>query len=341
MIHVEGLGKRYGERVLFEGVSWHVKKRDRIGLSGPNGAGKTTLLRMLAGTEEPDEGQIRMASDTTIGYLPQDGIVHRGRTVYEEVVLAFTELLALKEEQHRIEDRLADASEDAGGHEKLLERYAEVTERFKHLGGYEIDARVADVMKGLGFSLADQQRRTEEFSGGWQMRIALAKLLLAQPNLLLLDEPTNHLDLAARNWLEEYLADYPGSVVLVSHDRYFLDATVKRITEVELKTLTDYHGNYSLLPARAHRAHGAPARVAPTPERGDRADRGLHRALPLPGDEGQAGAEPDQAARQARAHRAPAGAQEDPLPVPRGEAARARRARAQGRAQGVRRRTSS
>ena len=216
MVHVEGLNKRYGERVLFEDVSWHVKKRDRIGLSGPNGAGKTTLLRMLAGLEEPDAGSIRMASDTTIGYLPQDGLVHRGRTVYDEVVLAFQELIALKEEQHRIEDTLATATHDDGGeHEKLLERYAEVTERFKHLGGYEIDARVADVLKGLGFSLPDQQRRTEEFSGGWQMRIALAKLLLARPNLLLMDEPTNHLDLPARNWLEEYLHDYPGSVVLV------------------------------------------------------------------------------------------------------------------------------
>jgi ATP-binding cassette subfamily F protein 3 len=246
MIHIEGLTKRYGDRILLENVSWHVKKKDRIGLSGPNGSGKTTLLRMLAGTEEPDEGQIRMASDTTIGYLPQDGIVHAGRTVYAEVVLAFEELLALKDEQHRIEDRLAEATHDDGGeHERLLVRYADVMERFKHLGGYEIEARVADVLKGLGFKLEDQQRQTEEFSGGWQMRIALAKLLLARPNLLLMDEPTNHLDLPARNWLEEYLSDYPGSVVLVSHDRYFLDATVKRITEVGLRTLTDYHGNYS------------------------------------------------------------------------------------------------
>jgi ATP-binding cassette subfamily F protein 3 len=246
MIHVEGLTKLYGERVLFEDVSWHVKKKDRIGLAGPNGSGKTTLLRMLAELEEPDEGEIRMASDTTIGYLPQDGIVHHGRTVYDEVVLAFEELLRLKEEQHRIEETLSAATHDDGGdHGSLLERYAEVTDRYKHLGGYEIDARVADVLKGLGFSLADQQRQTEEFSGGWQMRIALAKLLLARPNLLLLDEPTNHLDLPARNWLEEYLAEYPGSVVLVSHDRYFLDATVKRITQVGLRTLTDYHGNYS------------------------------------------------------------------------------------------------
>jgi len=245
MIHVEGLHKRYGERILFEDVSWHVKKRDRIGLSGPNGSGKTTLLRMLAGLQEADSGQIRMATGTTIGYLPQDGIVHHGRSVYDEVVLAFEEILALKTEQHRIEDALAHATEAGEGHDRLLERYAEVTERFKQLGGWEIDARVADVLKGLGFSPADQQRKTEEFSGGWQMRIALAKLLLARPKLLLMDEPTNHLDLPARNWLEEYLADYPGSVVLVSHDRYFLDATVKRITEVGLRTLTDYHGNYS------------------------------------------------------------------------------------------------
>jgi len=246
VIHVEKLTKRYGDRVLLEDVDWHVKKRDRIGLSGPNGSGKTTILRMLAGLEEPDSGSIRMASDTTIGYLPQDGIVHEGRTVHEEVSLAFEPLLALKAEQHSIEDRLAHAQDgDGGEHEKLLERYADVTERFKQLGGYEIDARIADVLRGLGFDPGDAERRTEEFSGGWQMRIALAKLLLARPNLLLMDEPTNHLDLPARNWLEEYVVAYHGSVVLVAHDRYFLDATVQRITQVGLKTLTDYHGNYS------------------------------------------------------------------------------------------------
>jgi len=246
MIHVEGLSKRYGDRILFDDTGWHVRKQDRIGLAGPNGSGKTTILRMLAGIEEPDSGTIRMASDTTIGYLPQDGIVHSGRTVREEVVTAFEEILALKAEQHRIEDALEQTShDDSAGHDKLLERYSEITERFKHLGGWEIDASIADVLKGLGFSPTDEGRRTEEFSGGWQMRIALAKILLARPNLLLMDEPTNHLDLPARNWLEEYLSDYPGSVVLVSHDRYFLDATVKRITQVGLKTLTDYYGNYT------------------------------------------------------------------------------------------------
>src|SRR5215212_9669381 len=139
MIQLQDLTKTFGDRVLFDHVTWQITARERVGLAGPNGAGKTTLLKMLAGLEEPDSGSIRMASDTTIGYLPQDGIVHHGRTVYDEVILAFRELLALKEEQHRIEDALAGAShDDAGGHDKLLERYAEVMERFKHLGGYEI-----------------------------------------------------------------------------------------------------------------------------------------------------------------------------------------------------------
>ena len=156
MVHVEGLNKRYGERVLFEDVSWHVKKRDRIGLSGPNGAGKTTLLRMLAGLEEPDAGSIRMASDTTTGYLPQDGLVHRGRTVYDEVVLAFQELIALKEEQHRIEDTLATATHDDGGeHEKLLERYAEVTERFKRVAADQIE---------YGFTIDDPSTWTKPWT---------------------------------------------------------------------------------------------------------------------------------------------------------------------------------
>ncbi len=194
MVHVEGLGKRYGDKVLFEDVSWHVKKRDRIGLSGPNGAGKTTLLRMLAGLEEPDSGSIRMASDTSIGYLPQDGIVHHGETVYEEVVTAFEELLSLKEQQHRIEETLSHATPEGADleHMKLLERYAEVTEQFRRKGGYEIEVRVAEVLKGLGFSPADRERRTEEFSGGWQMRIALAKLLACRAGTrlrtLILDE---------------------------------------------------------------------------------------------------------------------------------------------------------
>src|ERR1041385_5303492 len=143
MIHVEGLTKRFGERVLLEDVSWHVKKRDRIGLPGPNGSGKTTLLRMLAGLDEPGAGLIRMASDTTIGYLPQDGIVHKGRTVYDEVIQAFDELLRLRDEQHHIEEQLTKENDEADL-TRMLERYADVQERFKHLGGWEMDSSIAD-----------------------------------------------------------------------------------------------------------------------------------------------------------------------------------------------------
>ena len=247
MIHVEGLSKRYGARVLWEDVNWHVRKNDRIGLCGPNGAGKSTLLKILAGLEEFDSGQVRKATDLTIGYLPQDGVAYRGRTVHAEVSLAFAPLLALKAEQDKIEATLEH--EDPGTteeeHMALLDRYAEVMEHFKRAGGFEMDIRIASVLRGLGFKPTDNDRMCDEFSGGWQMRIALAKLLLARPNLLLMDEPTNHLDLPACNWLEEYLGEYEGSVVLVSHDRFFLDAVVKRITQVELRTLTDYHGNYS------------------------------------------------------------------------------------------------
>jgi ATP-binding cassette subfamily F protein 3 len=247
MIHVEGLSKRYGARVLWENVNWHVRKNDRIGLCGPNGAGKSTLLKILAGLEEYDAGQVRMASDLTIGYLPQDGIAHKGSTLHAEVSLAFAPLLSLKQEQDTIEATLEheDPGTTEDEHLALLDRYAEVMERFKQAGGFEMDIRIATVLRGLGFKPSDHQRPCEEFSGGWQMRIALAKLLLQRPNLLLMDEPTNHLDLPACNWLEEYLHDYEGSVVLVSHDRFFLDAVVKRITQVELRTLTDYHGNYS------------------------------------------------------------------------------------------------
>ena len=252
--------------------------------------------------------------------------------------LAFEELLALKEEQHRIEDQLAQATDDDGGeHERLLERYAEVTERFKHLGGYEIDARVADVLKGLGFSLEDQQRQTEEFSGGWQMRIALAKLLLARPNLLLMDEPTNHLDLPARNWLEEYLSDYPGSVVLVSHDRYFLDSTVKRITEVGLRTLTDYHGNYSKYvvehEARMERLLEAHRRQT---EEIEKTEAFINRFRYQATKARQVQSRIKQLDKVERIE-IPAAAQEDPLQVPRRAQAGPGGPGAQGRPQGLRR----
>jgi len=245
VIQLANLYKSFGDRTLFEDVSWQLQRRDRVGLTGPNGAGKTTLLRMLAGLDEPDRGQIIKPNSLTIGYLPQDGIDHSGRTLLEEASLAFEPLLDIKAELHELEHKLGDSSLTHDQHEAVLSRYSELQELFRAQEGYTIDLRAATVLRGLGFGEEDHDRPTGTFSGGWQMRIALAKLLLARPGLLLLDEPTNHLDLEARNWLEEFLHEYPHAVILVSHDRFFLDSVVNRIAEVNLRTLTDYPGSYS------------------------------------------------------------------------------------------------
>jgi ATP-binding cassette, subfamily F, member 3 len=245
VIQLSTLSKSFGGRVLLDAVSWQIDDGDRVGLSGPNGAGKTTLLKMLAGMEEADSGLVTKPYGLTIGYLPQDGLTHSGRTLIEETGLAFKPLLDMRAEIGTLEERLGDEHAPESEHAAMLSRYSELLEEFRRLEGYSIDLKIMTVLRGLGFSNADLEKPCETFSGGWQMRIALAKLLLGRPGLLLLDEPTNHLDLEARNWLEEYLSGYPHAVILVSHDRFFLDAVVTRITEIGMRTLTDYVGNYS------------------------------------------------------------------------------------------------
>jgi ATP-binding cassette subfamily F protein 3 len=245
VIQLSELTKSFGDRVLFDHVTWQITDRERVGLCGPNGAGKTTLLRMMAGLDEPDSGAILKPSALTVGYLPQDGLAHSGRTLIDEATSAFGDLLAMKAEMHGLEERLGDASIPQAEHDTMLARYSDLQDTFRHRDGYAIELKTATVLQGLGFKTSDFTRPCETFSGGWQMRIALAKLLLGQPGLLLLDEPTNHLDLEARNWLEEYLHAYPHAVILVSHDRFFLDAVVTRIADLTLRTLTDYFGNYS------------------------------------------------------------------------------------------------
>ena len=245
MIQLFELTKSFGDRVLLDHVTWQIDARERVGLCGPNGAGKTTLLKMMAGLDEPDAGGILKPSTLTVGYLPQDGLTHAGRAVFEEAASAFEDLLAIKGEMHALEERLGDPDIPEAEHEAMLGRYSDLQERFRLGDGYSIELKTATVLQGLGFRPADHDRATETFSGGWQMRLALAKLLLRAPNLLLLDEPTNHLDLEARNWLEEYLNAYPHAVILVSHDRFFLDSVVTRIADLTLRTLTDYVGNYS------------------------------------------------------------------------------------------------
>ncbi|MEW5983519.1 MAG: ABC-F family ATP-binding cassette domain-containing protein [Acidobacteriota bacterium] len=245
MIQLSSLTKSFGDRVLLDRVTWQVSDRECVGLCGPNGSGKTTMLRMLAGLDEPDSGAIVKPSATRIGYLPQDGLSHSGRTVYEEAASAFDWLLGQKTEMLALEERLGDPAIPAAEHEDMLHRYSDLQERFRLHDGYAVDLKIDTVLRGLGFRPADYQHGSETFSGGWQMRLALAKLLLAKPDLLLLDEPTNHLDLDARNWLEDYLHEYPHAVIVVSHDRFFLDAVVDRITDIYLRSLEDYPCNYS------------------------------------------------------------------------------------------------
>jgi ATP-binding cassette, subfamily F, member 3 len=245
MIQLQQLTKGFADRVLLDSVTWQVGDHDRVGLCGPNGAGKTTLLRMLAGFDEPDAGAVVKPNALSIGYLPQDGLMHSGRSVVDEASLALQPLLDMKAEMHDLEHRLGDDTVTADAHVGMLHRYSELQERFRIADGYHLELKVATVLRGLGFEPQDFDKLSDHLSGGWQMRLALAKLLLGQPDLLLLDEPTNHLDLDARNWLESYLVVYPHSVILVSHDRYFLDTVVSRIADLSLRTITDYHCNYS------------------------------------------------------------------------------------------------
>jgi ATP-binding cassette, subfamily F, member 3 len=245
MLQTQSLSKSFQGRSLFTDVTWNVSTGDRIGLVGPNGSGKTTLLRLMTGQESPDEGSVTMPRGTTVGYLPQDGMTHAGATLRREALSAFENVLVLGHEMTSLEERMSSLDPESPEHHRVIERYGECRDEWDRHGGFTIESRAEEVLLGLGFHVDELDRKTETFSGGWQMRIALAKLLLIQPNLLLLDEPTNHLDLEARNWLEAYLASYPHAVVLVSHDRYFLDQVVTRITEIDRRKLVDYTGNYS------------------------------------------------------------------------------------------------
>ena len=245
MIQLSGAGKRYGPKILFEDAGWLVTPKERTGIVGANGTGKSSLLKVLAGIEGLDSGSITVQRGVTIGYLPQEGLSLSGRSLFAECMTVFHELRALEEEQEQLAARMGELDPAGAEYAAVADRFHHAEGEFRARDGYAIEAQVGTVLGGLGFRERDWKRRTEEFSGGWQMRIALAKLLLEKPNLLLLDEPTNHLDLEARNWLEQYLANYPYAIVLVSHDRYFLDVTVRRILELWNKGLYFYSGGYS------------------------------------------------------------------------------------------------
>jgi ATP-binding cassette, subfamily F, member 3 len=244
MIQLSGAGKRFGHKLLFENVDWLITKDDHIGLVGGNGTGKSTLMKILAGMDTFDYGSLVIAKGTSAGYLPQDGLTLSGRTVFAECMSVFDDVRAMEQELEALMHSMAEIDHTSAEYAAVADRYQRVEHEFRTRDGYSIEAEVGRVLMGLGFGKEDWTRQTDEFSGGWQMRLALAKLLLQKPNLLLLDEPTNHLDLEARNWLEEYLHDYPFAFVLISHDRYFLDITVDKIAEIWNRRFWFYTGNY-------------------------------------------------------------------------------------------------
>jgi ATP-binding cassette, subfamily F, member 3 len=244
MIQLSGAGKRFGHKLLFEDLDWLITPNDRVGVVGANGTGKSTLLKALAGIESLDYGSIVRTRGITAGYLPQDGLSLSGRTVFAECMSVFEEIQAMEQELEQLTGRMSELDHESAEYAQVADRFHTLESQFRAHDGFALEAQVGAVLTGLGFHKEDWQRATEEFSGGWQMRIALAKLLLQKPNLLLLDEPTNHLDLETRNWLEDYLAAYPYAFVLISHDRYFLDVTVRKTVEIWNKRVQFYSGNY-------------------------------------------------------------------------------------------------
>ncbi len=244
MIQLSGAGKRFGHKLLFEDCDWLITPKERTGLVGANGTGKSTLLKILCGLETLDYGTMSAMKGITQGYLPQDGLSLSGRTIFAECMSVFADLREMEQELETLHHSLGELDPESAEYSAVADRLHHIDSEFRNRDGYAIEAQVGTVLDGLGFKKEDWTRRTEHFSGGWQMRIALAKLLLEKPNMLLLDEPTNHLDLEARNWLESYLANYPFACILISHDRYFLDVTVNRTVEIWNKRVQFYSGNY-------------------------------------------------------------------------------------------------
>ncbi|MGD1106484.1 MAG: ABC-F family ATP-binding cassette domain-containing protein [Terracidiphilus sp.] len=245
MLSLQHAGKRFGPRVLFLEADWLIRNDEKTALVGANGAGKSTLMKVLCGLETLDYGSLEQTRGISIGYLPQEGLRLVGRSVFEECLTVFDQLHEMQHEIERLAGQMGELDHEGSEYQSAAERYSLLQDRYHALDGYALDAQVGSVLTGLGFGKEDWARQTDEFSGGWQMRIALAKLLLAKPNLLLLDEPTNHLDLETRNWLEDYLRNYPFGYILISHDRYFLDVTIDRTVEIWNKRLTIYQGNYT------------------------------------------------------------------------------------------------
>ncbi|MCG3166425.1 MAG: putative ABC transporter ATP-binding protein YheS [Bacteroidia bacterium] len=246
MISVNRLSVQFGGSALFDDVSFLVNARDRIGLTGKNGAGKSTMLKILAKQQQPSEGEVAIQNDCTLGYLPQEMHLRLGKTVFDETETAFVEAKELEKKIEYYNEQLATRTDyESDSYSDLIVKLNEANERYNMIGGYTMQADIELVLFGLGFERKDLNRLTDEFSGGWRMRIELAKILLQKPSVMLLDEPTNHLDIESIQWLEDFLKNYAGAVVLVSHDKAFLDNITTRTIEISLGKIYDYKANYS------------------------------------------------------------------------------------------------
>jgi ATP-binding cassette subfamily F protein 3 len=246
MLHIDNITLFFGERPLFDSITAMINPGERIGLVGPNGAGKSTLLKLIAGIQQADSGAIKMSNQATIGYLPQDGVDPDPKlTVFEEVEQVFKDVLILRDRQAEVQKLLEKLDPESDEHHQAIEEFGQIQHQLENMGAYSIKSDIIRVLKGLGFSEKDMSRSTTEFSGGWLMRVALAKLLLLNPTYLLLDEPTNHLDIESLQWIEEFLLQFEGAVILVSHDRSFLNIVTNRTLALQNGDLFDYSGNYS------------------------------------------------------------------------------------------------
>lgn len=243
MLHLSNLEKFYGNKVLYRNGTFQINPGEKLGLVGPNGAGKTTIFRLIMGEERPNSGTISKPERTVVGYFSQNIEEMKGRTVIEEVKSAAGKLPEIQAKLLELEAKLGEPMSD-DEMAKILEQYGEMQVEFERLGGYDLDNRAAEIITGLGFAPSEHHRPTESFSGGWKMRIALAKILLLNPDVLLMDEPTNHLDLESIIWLEEWLRQFKGSILMTSHDRDFMNRLVSKIVEVANQTITVYGGNY-------------------------------------------------------------------------------------------------
>lgn len=245
MINLVDVSLRYGEKVIYNKISTTIGVRDRIGLVGSNGSGKSTLIKLLLGEAEIDSGEVERPAYVTLGYLPQDGIEAKGKSLYDEVSTAFEDALELQKNIDEADEKMLEMDTNSEEYYDLLDQIGAWEQKLEVHEPAKMKSRIEKTLMGLGFEVSDLERDTGEFSGGWQMRIALAKLLLKEPSLLLLDEPTNHLDIISQQWLEDYLTRYEGSLMIISHDRAFLDVVTNRTIHLSMGRLSSYSGNYS------------------------------------------------------------------------------------------------